>query len=76
MDGSASRTYLAAVAPPQPPPMTTTRRPGFWARSSPVHLGAQPARPATASRRRRPTPEELPPRHPSMPVSSADASVK
>src|SRR3990172_1298960 len=29
MEGSARRTYLAAVAPPQPPPITTTRRPVF-----------------------------------------------
>src|SRR5438094_6544943 len=41
IDGSASRTYLAAVAPPQPPPITTTRRPGFCAKSE--TLGAQPA---------------------------------
>src|SRR2546428_6910179 len=40
IDGSARRTYLAAVAPPQPPPITTTRRPGFWAKSETV--GAQP----------------------------------
>src|SRR6267142_5603207 len=41
IDGSARRTYLAAVAPPQPPPITTTRRPGFCAKSE--TLGAQPA---------------------------------
>src|SRR5438874_9170556 len=41
IDGSARRTYLAAVAPPHPPPMTTTRRPGFCAKSE--TLGAQPA---------------------------------
>src|SRR6266850_278316 len=41
IDGSASRTYLAAVAPPQPPPITTTRRPGFCAKSE--TLGAHPA---------------------------------
>jgi hypothetical protein len=29
IEGSASRTYFAAVAPPQPPPITTTRRPLF-----------------------------------------------
>src|SRR5512145_268459 len=48
IDGSASRTYLAAVAPPHPPPITTTRRPGFWAKSD--TFGAQPAA-------RRPSPE-------------------
>src|SRR6266446_3801854 len=41
IDGSARRTYLAAVAPPHPPPITTTRRPVFWAKSETV--GAQPA---------------------------------
>src|SRR5260370_4643159 len=41
IDGSARRTYLAAVAPPHPPPITTTRRPLFWAKSETV--GAQPA---------------------------------
>src|SRR5437773_7727012 len=41
IDGSASRAYLAAVAPPQPPPITTTRRPGFCAKSDAV--GAQRA---------------------------------
>src|SRR5437867_2763735 len=41
IDGSARRTYLAAVAPPQPPPITTTRRPDFCAKSETV--GAQPA---------------------------------
>src|SRR5712692_8624297 len=47
MDGSASRTYLAAVAPPQPPPTTTTRRLALGS-ISPLVL-AQPASPATAS---------------------------
>ena len=47
IDGSARRTYLAAVAPPQPPPMTTTRRPVFGAKS-PFIEGAQPARPPRA----------------------------
>ena len=41
IDGSASRTYLAAEVPPHPPPITTTRRPGFWAKSD--TFGAQPA---------------------------------
>src|SRR2546422_507128 len=41
IDGSARRTYLAAGAPPHPPPITTTRRPVFWAKSETV--GAQPA---------------------------------
>src|SRR5882762_8086566 len=41
IEGSASRTYLAAVAPPQPPPITTTRRAGFCAKSETV--GAHPA---------------------------------
>src|SRR2546422_2894780 len=47
MDGSAARTYLAAVAPPQPPPTTTTRRPALGL-ISPV-LVAHPSRPATVS---------------------------
>src|SRR5438552_15395019 len=33
IDGSPSRTYFAAVAPPQPPPITTTRLPVFGAKS-------------------------------------------
>src|SRR5437773_4812719 len=42
IDGSASRTYFAAVAPPQPPPITTTRRPALGAKS-PLIAGAHPA---------------------------------
>src|SRR5438552_37074 len=42
IDGSASRTYFAAVAPPQPPPTTTTRRPALGAKS-PLIAGAHPA---------------------------------
>src|SRR3990172_8418418 len=44
MDGSPSRTYLAAVAPPQPPPITTTRRRVLGAKS-PCSAGAQPPPP-------------------------------
>ena len=40
MDGSAIRTYLAAVAPPQPPPITTTRRPLLGAMSPVMRTGA------------------------------------
>src|SRR5882724_13707866 len=47
IEGSARRTYLAAVAPPQPPPITTTRR-RLVASVSPRN-SAQPDRPATAS---------------------------
>src|SRR5262249_44702491 len=54
---SCIRTYFAAVAPPQPPPMTTTRRPvRFGERSDGVLVAviespllAQPARPETAT---------------------------
>src|SRR5437879_9568869 len=54
-EGSSIRTYLAAVAPPQPPPITITRRPEVGARSAGavVAVGAavraQPARPVTAT---------------------------
>src|SRR5262245_37544953 len=48
MDGSARRTYLAAVAPPQPPPMTTTRLPALAAMSPRVEV-AQPATLARAA---------------------------
>src|SRR5260370_1877162 len=47
--------YLAAVAPPQPPPITTTRGPDFGAKS-PLVEAAQPARPPPASTPR-PTPD-------------------
>src|SRR5205814_842957 len=53
-EGSSIRTYLAAVAPPQPPPITITRRPEVGARSAGVVIAvgaavlAQPARPETA----------------------------
>src|SRR5262245_16375866 len=47
IEGSARRTYLAAVAPPQPPPMTTTRLPLFGAKSPRIE-GAQPATPLRA----------------------------
>src|SRR5438445_7907498 len=53
--GSSSRTYFAAVAPPQPPPITTTRGPDFGAKS-PLVEAAQPARPPPASTPR-PTPD-------------------
>src|SRR5712691_11835936 len=44
IEGSLSRTYLAAEAPPQPPPMTTTRRPLLGATSPVIVAGAaQPA---------------------------------
>src|SRR5438445_7045895 len=54
-EGSSIRTYLAAVAPPQPPPITITRRPEVGARSAGVVVAvgaavrAQPARPETAT---------------------------
>src|SRR5216683_2350694 len=54
--GSSRRTYLAAVAPPQPPPMTTTRGP-FLGAKSPLIAVAHPARPAPASTPR-PSPED------------------
>ncbi len=41
IDGSPSRTYFAAVAPPHPPPITTTRLPVFGAKS-PCSAVAQP----------------------------------
>src|SRR5262245_2674556 len=41
IEGSASRAYLAAEVPPHPPPITTTRRPAFCAKSE--TFGAQPA---------------------------------
>ena len=55
--GSCMRTYLAAVAPPQPPPITITRRPLRFGARSPgvlVVVGAppvlaQPARPERAT---------------------------
>src|SRR6058998_3813 len=54
-DGSSIRTYLAAVAPAQPPPTTITRRPvvGMSSDGVVVAVGAppmlaQPARPETA----------------------------
>src|SRR6266404_6315846 len=53
--GSSSRTYFAAVAPPHPPPITTTRGPDFGAKS-PLVEAAQPARPQPASMPR-PTPD-------------------
>src|SRR5262245_21756321 len=43
MDGSARRTYLAALLPPQPPPMTTTRGPFLGPTSPPPMICAQPA---------------------------------
>jgi len=57
MPGSSERTYLAAVAPPQPPPITITRRPLRFGARSPgvlVVVGAppvlaQPARPERAT---------------------------
>src|SRR5260370_20807125 len=54
-EGSSIRTYLAAVAPPQPPPITITRRPEVGARSDGVDvavraaLPAQPANPEAAT---------------------------
>src|SRR5262245_1253511 len=51
IEGSLNLRYLAAEAPPQPPPMTTTRRPLLGA-TSPVMGAAQPA-----ARRPRPVPE-------------------
>src|SRR5262245_47318612 len=42
IDGSLSRRYFAALAPPQPPPITTTRRPDLG-EMSPVIGAAQPA---------------------------------
>src|SRR5262245_52676926 len=48
IDGSPKRTYLAAVAPPHPPPITTTRRPGFGS-TSPVP-DAHPAPPIPTPR--------------------------
>src|SRR6266850_2327684 len=48
MAGSSRRTYLAAVAPPQPPPITTTRGPFFGAKS-PLIAVAHPARLVPAS---------------------------
>src|SRR5438445_12912331 len=54
-EGSSIRTYLAAVAPPQPPPITITRRPEVGARSAGVVVAvgasvrAQSARPESAT---------------------------
>src|SRR5258705_1054857 len=48
MAGSSRRTYLAAVAPPQPPPITTTRGP-FLGAKSPLIVVAHPARLVPAS---------------------------
>src|SRR5882724_7407406 len=48
MAGSSRRTYLAAVAPPQPPPITTTRGPFFGAKS-PLIAVVHPARLVPAS---------------------------
>src|SRR6267142_6529935 len=48
IEGSSRRTYLAAVAPPQPPPITTTRGPALGAKS-PFMDVAHPARPPDAS---------------------------
>src|SRR5712691_5636079 len=52
MDGSASRTYFAAVAPPQPPPTTTTRRPLFGAKSPFIPVAHPPNSPTPS-----PTPD-------------------
>src|SRR5258705_3896815 len=48
MAGSRSRTYVAGVAPPQPPRITTTRGPFFGAKS-PLIAVAHPARLVPAS---------------------------
>src|SRR5688572_22917698 len=53
--GSSRRTYLAVVAPPHPPPITTTRGPFFGA-TSPLIAVAHPTRPPPAS-----TPNPSPP---------------
>src|SRR5438552_7643053 len=45
IDGSPSRTYFAAVAPPQPPPITTTRLPVFGAKSPCVAVAHPPSTP-------------------------------
>src|SRR5712692_6100767 len=45
IDGSPSRTYFAAVAPPQPPPITTTRLPVFGAKSPCVAVAQPPSAP-------------------------------
>src|SRR5688572_16775748 len=58
--GSISRTYLAAVAPPQPPPITTTRGPFFGAKS-PFIAVAHPPRPPPASTPRPRPPSPRPP---------------
>src|SRR3989449_6733921 len=58
IEGSANRTYFAAVAPPQPPPITTTRRPVLGAKS-PLIVVAHPATPAAA---RSPSPAPVPDR--------------
>src|SRR2546428_2085498 len=60
MPGSSDRTYLAAVAPPQPPPITTTRRP-LLGMKSPFIVGAHPPRPVSADppSSPRPVPEVL-----------------
>src|SRR5712692_2111759 len=60
IDGSAIRMYLAAVAPPQPPPITTTLRP-LLGMKSPVMVPAQPESPKPAPKLNptpTPTPEE------------------
>src|SRR5262245_60554229 len=48
MAGSWARTYFAAVAPPQPPPITTARRPDFGMKS-PFMDGAHPRSPPARS---------------------------
>src|SRR5437773_438368 len=46
IDGSPSRTYFAAVEPPQPPPITTTRLPVFGAKSPRIAGAHAPSAPA------------------------------
>src|SRR5713101_478147 len=59
MPGSSDRTYLAAVAPPHPPPITTTRRPLFGMKS-PFIVGAHPPRPESADPPSSPSPRPAP----------------